>query len=154
MQAAKYLEGQERPFFAYRDFGLATNNTEVTESGGQIRIDRGLVLAKNPTQVNKDWRTNNKSVNAFLDYHTEKFFCFIEAKRRTKAKTELLDCVLANLFEAYSKGAQLIYSRDKNHQDTKTMIQIADYLTSAKLTVNVIGQNKTSTSTRQVSKAY
>lgn len=144
MQAEKYLEGQERPFFAFDDYGLATNDTQATESDGQIRIQRGLVLAKKPTKLNKDWCTNNKSVNAFLEYHSEKFFEFIEAKRRTKSKVALLDCVLANLLEAYNRNAQLIYSRETARKDTKTMIQIADYLTSAKLTINVIGKQNNS----------
>jgi hypothetical protein len=107
----------------------------------QIFIDRGTFLAKSPNSLNHDWRINSSTGNELLDLHVERFFSFINAKRKTKGKVDMLDCMLANLLSAYNTNSQLLYSRTSaNNKDYRTTIQIVDYLVTNELVVNVYGK--------------
>ncbi len=121
--------------------GVANAVCSLTHKYNQIFIDRGTYLAKCPNSINNDWRINSYTGCVLLDHHVDKFFIFINAKRRTKGKVEILDCVLANLISAYNTNSQLLYSRDSaNNKDYRTMIQVVDYLAANELIVNVNGK--------------
>jgi hypothetical protein len=120
--------------------GCSDSITSLSHIHNQIFIDRGTYLAKSPNALNYDWRIDSSTGNELLDLHVEMFFLFINAKRKTKVKVEMLDCVLANLFSAYNTNSQLLYSRDKNNKDYRTTIQVVDYLVANELVVNVNGK--------------
>lgn len=121
--------------------GCSNALTSLSHIHNQIFIDRGTYLAKSPNALNYDWRINSSTGNELLDLHVERFFSFINAKRKTKGKVEMLDCVLANLLSAYNTNSQLLYSRDSaNNKDYRTTIQVVDYLVANELVVNVNGK--------------
>tara|TARA_R110001632_G_scaffold232339_1_gene372923 strand:- start:244 stop:1716 length:1473 start_codon:yes stop_codon:yes gene_type:complete len=120
--------------------GEHTSTTSVNIINNRVKIDRGTLLAKNPNKLNQDWRTNNSTGNEFLDCHIDKLNEFTGRKRRSKKVSELLDCILANLLNANSTSSQLLYSRNTKDYESRTIKEIADYLESQKLIVNVIGR--------------
>lgn len=121
--------------------GCSNALTSLSHIHNQIFIDRGTYLAKSPNALNYDWRINSSTGNELLDLHVERFFSFINAKRKTKGKVEMLDCVLANLLSAYHTNSQLLYSRmSANNKDYRTTIQVVDYLVANELVVNVNGK--------------
>ena len=121
--------------------GLHTSLTSLSTSHNQIYIDRGTYLAKSPNSLNNEWCINSSTGSQLLDLHVERFFSFINAKRKTKGKAEMLDCVLANLLSAYNTNSQLLYSRmSANNKDYRTTIQVVDYLVANELVVNVNGK--------------
>jgi hypothetical protein len=120
--------------------GLLDSNTSVNIINNRVKIDRGTLLAKRPNKLNQDWRTNNSTGNEFLDCHIDKLNEFTGRSRRSKKVSELLDCILANLLNANSTSSQLLYSRNTKDYESRTIKEIADYLESQKLIVNVIGR--------------
>lgn len=122
------------------DNGVRLNLTSLNITSHRIVIDRGTYLAKLPHHINSDWCINSSTGNELLDYHISGLFEFINAKRRTKSKANLLDCIMANLFSAYNTNSQLLYSRNKSSKDYVTIIQIIDYLEHNQLIINVIGR--------------
>lgn len=108
----------------------------------RIYIDKGTLLAKRPNSINADWRTKSTSQHEFLNLHAYKFLSFINCKRVTKKKIELLDCILANLISSSASSSQLLYSRcSANNPNYRTIIQITDYLEQNELIINVIGKS-------------
>ena len=121
--------------------GVVSVVSSLTHKYNQIFIDRGTYLAKSPNALNYDWRINSYTGCELLDHHVEKFFIFINAKRKTRGKVDMLDCVLANLLSAYNTNSQLLYSRmSAGNKDYRTMIQVVDYLAANELIVNVNGK--------------
>ena len=122
------------------DIGSILPTTSLSFTYNRVHIDFGTFLAKSPSSINSDWKTSGTGCE-FLDHHSAKFFEFIGAKRKSKKKVELLDCILANLLSAYGSHSQLLYSRMSAHNpDYLTTIQITDYLEHCGLVVNVIGK--------------
>jgi hypothetical protein len=120
--------------------GVSNSNTSVNIINNRVEIHRGTFLAKNPNRLNGDWRTNNSTGNEFLDYHIDKLNQFTSRSRRSNKVSDLLDCILANLLNAHSTSSQLLYSRNTRDYESRTIKEIADYLDSQGLIVNVIGR--------------
>ncbi len=120
--------------------GTNTSNTSVSIINNRVKINRGTLLAKKPNKLNQDWRTNSSTGNEFLDCHIDGLNNFTGRTRKSKKASELLDCILANLINAHSTNSQLLYSRDTKNYESRTIKEIADYLDSHKLIVNVIGR--------------
>jgi hypothetical protein len=120
--------------------GIFDSNTSLNIINNRVKIDKGRFLAKKPNRLNQDWRTNSSTGNEFLDYHLDRLNEFTSRSRRSKKTSELLDCILANLLNAYSTSSQLLYSRMTAHSENKLIKEIADYLEEQGLIVNVIGR--------------
>lgn len=120
--------------------GVSHSNTSLNIINNRVKIHRGTFLAKKPNRLNQDWRTNNSTGNEFLDCHIEKLNVFTGRSRRSSKTSELLDCILANLINANSTNSQLLYSRNTKSYESRTIKEIADYLESEKLIVNVVGR--------------
>lgn len=120
--------------------GTVHSNTSVNIISNRVKIDRGTLLAKRPNRLNQDWRTNNSTGNEFLDCHIGKLNEFTSRSRRSKKVSMLLDCILANLINASSTSSQLLYSRNTKDYESRTIKEIADYLESESLIINVIGR--------------
>lgn len=123
------------------DMGKVKPYTRLDITTNRIEIDKGTFLAKKPNSINKDWNIGGHTGNELLDRHVEPFFEWIGAKRISKPKVQMLDCVLANLLSAYNTNSQLLYSRmSGNNKDCRTTKQIVDYLEAHDMVVNVIGK--------------
>lgn len=120
--------------------GVSDSNTSVNIINNRIRIDKGTFLAKKPNRLNQDWRTNSSTGNEFLDYHIDKLNQFTSRSRRSNKVCDLLDCILANLLNAHATNSQLLYSRNTRDYESRTIINIADYLEEQELIINVIGR--------------
>ncbi|MGL6124682.1 MAG: hypothetical protein ACRC1W_17165 [Shewanella sp.] len=116
--------------------------TTINIINNRIEIDRGRLLARKPSSLNRDWLMNGGSTgNELLDIHSAPFLARIKAKPSTEAgKVEVLDCVMANLLAAYNTNSQLLYSRRKTGNDVRSLIQAVDYLEESNLVINVIGK--------------
>jgi hypothetical protein len=114
-------------------------NTSLSIISNRVNINRGTLLAKNPNRLNQDWRTNSSTGNEFLDCHIDKLNEFTGRKRRSNKISMVLDCILANLLNAIGTSSQLLYSRNTANQESRTAKEIADYLESESLIINVIG---------------
>lgn len=121
--------------------GVLPPHSQLNIVSNRIHIDKGTFLAKKPNSINKDWNIGSNTGNELLDRHIPLFLKFINAKRVTKTKVNLLDCVLANLLNAYNTNSQLLYSRmSGNNKDYRAILQIVDYLESYNLIFDVIGK--------------
>lgn len=136
---AKPRGSKATKFNTLKNIGCFLPTTSLSFTNHRVHIDFGTFLAKSPNSINNNWKTSGTGCE-FLDHHCAKFFEFIDAKRKSKKKVELLDCILANLLSAYGSHSQLLYSRNKNDTDYLTTIQITDYLEHCGLVVNVIGK--------------
>lgn len=120
--------------------GTGSVNTSVSIISNRVKIHRGTLLAKKPNKLNDCWRTNSSTGNEFLDCHIDKLNEFTGSTRRSKKVSGLLDCILANLLNANSTSSQLLYSRNTKNYESRTIKEIADYLETQKLIINVIGR--------------
>lgn len=122
------------------DCGVVKSYSRLDITNNRIEIDKGTFLAKKPNSINKDWNIGGHTGNELLDRHIEPFFEWIGAKRISKPKVQMLDCVLANLLSAYNTSSQLLYSRNTKDYDARSMKQVVEYLEANSMIVNVIGK--------------
>ena len=121
--------------------GITSPRTSLLVMDSRSYIDKGLFLAPKGHSIQKEFSVQKSDSGALLlDTHIQSFKSFFNNKI-TKRERECLNCLLANLLNAYATSSQLVYSRRTNKTETRYLIRVIDYLERYGFVHNVIGKD-------------